>query len=47
MGEFCVQHEQPRREALAANARIEVRTVTGSLPVRPPHYSPSREDGQA
>jgi hypothetical protein len=48
MGQFCVQHEPPRREALAVRARVDVRTVTGfAVAVRRPHYSPPGGDGQA
>lgn len=47
MGEFCVQHESPPREALAVGARVEVRSVTAIVPVRSSHYSPSSENGQA
>jgi hypothetical protein len=47
MGEFCVQHEQPLRGAQAVKARIDVKSVTAGVTVRPPHYSPSRGDGQA
>jgi hypothetical protein len=46
MGEFCIHHESPHREALAANARVEVSSVTAILPVRSPHYSASSKNGQ-
>ena len=47
MGEFCIHHEAPRREASAVDARVEVRSVTAIVPVRSPHYSASGENGQA
>ena len=47
MGEFCIHHESPQREAPAVNARVEVRSVTAIVPVRSPLYSASGENGQA
>ena len=47
MGEFCIQHESPRREASSVSARVDVRSVTAVVPVRPRLYSPSGENGQA
>jgi hypothetical protein len=47
MGEFCIHHESPHRDAPAVNARLEVTSVTAILPVRSPHYSASGKNGQA
>ena len=47
MGEYCIEHEPPRREAVALRARVEVRTVSAVLPVWRPLYSPPGEHGEA